>query len=79
MNTLLDDVIKHMTPDRAFESHYSDLVAMISRIITHMTDYNILFSMVNHRERGGTWCSREGRGVVGVERRDVGIERRNVG
>ena len=35
-----------MIPDRAFEKHYSNLVSIISRIITHMTDYAILFSMV---------------------------------
>ena len=46
VNTLLEDVIKHMIPDRAFEKHYSNLVSIISRIITHMTDYAILFSMV---------------------------------
>ena len=25
MNTILGDIIKHMTPDRAFESHYSQV------------------------------------------------------
>ena len=47
INTLLDDVIKHMTPDRAFERHYPDLVAIVSRIITHITDFTVLFSMVS--------------------------------
>ncbi len=47
VNTLLDDIIKHLTPDRAFESHYSDLMSVISRIVTHMTDYNHVFSMVS--------------------------------
>ena len=47
MNTLLDDVIKHMAPDRAFESHYSDLVSIINRIMAHMTDFYQVFSMVS--------------------------------
>ena len=46
MNTLLDDVIKHMTPERAFECHYPELVSVISRIVTHMKDFPVLFSMV---------------------------------
>jgi len=57
VNTLLEDVIKHMLPDRAFEQHYSNLVSIISRIVSHMTDYAILFSMV--RERG----RERGRGI----------------
>ena len=47
VNTLLDDVIKHMAPDRAFESHYSDLVSIVNRIVAHMTDYSQVFSMVS--------------------------------
>ena len=47
VNTLLDDVIKHMSPDRAFESHYSDLVSIINRITAHMTDFYQVFSMVS--------------------------------
>jgi len=47
VNTLLDDVIKHMIPDRAFESHYPDLVSIVNKVITHMTDFATLFSMVS--------------------------------
>ncbi len=36
-----------MTPDRAFESHYSDLVSVINRIMAHMTDFYQVFSMVS--------------------------------
>ena len=36
-----------MTPDRAFESHYSDLVSIINRIVAHMTDFSQVFSMVS--------------------------------
>ena len=47
MNTLVDDIIKHMTPDRAFESHYPKLVSVVNKIIAHMTDFSALFSMVS--------------------------------
>lgn len=43
----MDDVIKHMTPERAFESHYPELVSIVNRILAHMTDFHILFSMVS--------------------------------
>ena len=46
VHTLLDDVIKHMTPGRSFEKHYPELVSIINRILAHMTDFHILFSMV---------------------------------
>ena len=36
-----------MMPDRAFESHYSDLVSVINRIMAHMTDFYQVFSMVS--------------------------------
>jgi hypothetical protein len=45
VNTLLDDIIKHMTPGRAFENHYPELVSIINRILAHMTDFHVLFSM----------------------------------
>lgn len=45
LNTLLDDIIKHMAPERAFESHYAELVSIVNRILTHITDFSILFSM----------------------------------
>eukprot|EP00731_Ephydatia_muelleri_P028472 Em0020g116a len=45
VNALLDDLIKHMTPDRAFESHYAQLVSIVSRILTHMKDFSVIFAM----------------------------------
>lgn len=45
VNTLLDDIIKHMTMDRAFESHYSDLVSIINKILPHFKNFSTLFSM----------------------------------
>jgi len=45
VNTLIGDVIKHMTPERAFEHHYPQLQAIMSRILDHMHDFSILVSM----------------------------------
>ncbi|PIK41137.1 putative UPF0505 protein C16orf62 [Apostichopus japonicus] len=45
VNTILNDIIKHMTPDRAFESHYLELQSVVSKILSQMHDFSILFSM----------------------------------
>lgn len=47
INTLLGDIIKHIQPDRSFEKFYSQLQSIVSKILTYLTDFNILFSMVN--------------------------------
>ncbi|KAG7226495.1 hypothetical protein INR49_003815, partial [Caranx melampygus] len=43
VNTILADIIKHMTPDRAFEDAYPQSV--IRKILTYFHDFSILFSM----------------------------------
>ncbi|XP_064405950.1 VPS35 endosomal protein-sorting factor-like [Halichondria panicea] len=45
VNFLLDDVIKHMTPERAFERHYPELVSVVNRVVGHMKDFAVLFAM----------------------------------
>ncbi|KAK7112793.1 hypothetical protein V1264_012185 [Littorina saxatilis] len=45
VNKILADVIKHMTPDRAFEDHYPRLQSIVSKILTHMKDFSQLFSL----------------------------------
>ncbi|XP_070579924.1 VPS35 endosomal protein-sorting factor-like [Ptychodera flava] len=45
INTLLGDMIKHMTPDRAFEDYYPQLQSVISKVLAHVTDFSELFSM----------------------------------
>ncbi|XP_016889498.1 VPS35 endosomal protein-sorting factor-like [Cynoglossus semilaevis] len=45
VNTVLADIIKHMTPDRAFEDAYSQLQSVIRKILTYFHDFSILFSM----------------------------------
>uniref|UniRef100_A0A3Q3KWI5 VPS35 endosomal protein-sorting factor-like n=1 Tax=Labrus bergylta TaxID=56723 RepID=A0A3Q3KWI5_9LABR len=45
VNTVLADIIKHMTPDRAFEDAYPQLQSVIRKILTYFNDFSVLFSM----------------------------------
>uniref|UniRef100_A0A672FKW2 VPS35 endosomal protein-sorting factor-like n=1 Tax=Salarias fasciatus TaxID=181472 RepID=A0A672FKW2_SALFA len=45
VNTVLADMIKHMTPDRAFEDAYPQLQSVIQKILTYFHDFSVLFSM----------------------------------
>ncbi|XP_075890852.1 VPS35 endosomal protein-sorting factor-like isoform X1 [Nelusetta ayraudi] len=45
VNTILADVIKHMTPDRAFEDAYPQLQSVIRKILTYFHNFSVLFSM----------------------------------
>uniref|UniRef100_A0A8C5VKZ5 VPS35 endosomal protein-sorting factor-like n=1 Tax=Microcebus murinus TaxID=30608 RepID=A0A8C5VKZ5_MICMU len=45
VNTVLADVIKHMTPDRAFEESYPQLQLIIKKVIAHFHDFSVLFSV----------------------------------
>uniref|UniRef100_A0A8C3LFN7 VPS35 endosomal protein-sorting factor-like n=1 Tax=Chrysolophus pictus TaxID=9089 RepID=A0A8C3LFN7_CHRPC len=45
VNTVLADVIKHMTPDRAFEDAYPQLQSIIQKVITYINDFSLLFSV----------------------------------
>ncbi|XP_033107964.1 VPS35 endosomal protein sorting factor-like [Anneissia japonica] len=45
VNTILGDIIKHMLPDRAFEDNYPQLQSVMSKVLSHMHDFSILFAM----------------------------------
>ncbi|KAM8836401.1 VPS35 endosomal protein-sorting factor-like isoform 1-T2 [Spinachia spinachia] len=45
INTVLADIIKHMTPDRAFEDAYPQLQSVIGKVLTYFHDFSVLFSM----------------------------------
>uniref|UniRef100_A0A8C9T186 VPS35 endosomal protein-sorting factor-like n=1 Tax=Scleropages formosus TaxID=113540 RepID=A0A8C9T186_SCLFO len=45
VNTVLADIIKHMTPDRAFEDAYPQLQSVIRKILNYFHDFSVLFSM----------------------------------
>lgn len=45
VNTFLGDIIRHMTPERAYEHHYPQLQTIVNKVITHTQDFESLFSM----------------------------------
>ncbi|EEC15414.1 esophageal cancer associated protein, putative, partial [Ixodes scapularis] len=45
INTFLGAIIKQMVPDRAFENHYTQLGAVVDRILVHVHDFAVLFSI----------------------------------
>ncbi|XP_052263042.1 VPS35 endosomal protein-sorting factor-like isoform X1 [Dreissena polymorpha] len=45
VNTVLTDVIKHMTPDRAFEEFYPQLQSIVAKILVHIHDFSTLFAL----------------------------------
>ncbi|XP_031424755.1 VPS35 endosomal protein-sorting factor-like [Clupea harengus] len=45
VNAVMADIIKHMTPDRAFEDAYPQLQSVIKKILTYFHDFSVLFSM----------------------------------
>ncbi|CAH1794199.1 unnamed protein product [Owenia fusiformis] len=44
-NTILGDIIKHLTPDRAFEDHYPQLQSVVSKLLSHMHNFSVLFGL----------------------------------
>ncbi|XP_059139678.1 VPS35 endosomal protein-sorting factor-like [Physella acuta] len=45
INTFLGDIIKHMTPDRAYEDFYPQLQSIVCKILAHQHDFSLLFSL----------------------------------
>ncbi|XP_005101203.1 VPS35 endosomal protein sorting factor-like [Aplysia californica] len=45
INTFIGDIIKHMTPDRAYEEFYPQLQSVVSKILAHQHDFSLLFSL----------------------------------
>lgn len=48
INTILGDIIKHVTPDRAYEDFYPQLQSVVSKIMAHQHDFSLLFSLVSY-------------------------------
>ena len=46
MNTIIGDIIRHMTPDRAYEDYYAQLQSVVSKVLAHIRDFSSLFSLV---------------------------------
>jgi hypothetical protein len=47
---MLGDVVKHLTPDRAFEEYYGKLHGIMNKLLTNIEDFASLFSMVKRQE-----------------------------
>ncbi|CAG9859861.1 unnamed protein product [Phyllotreta striolata] len=47
LNFVLGDIIEHMLPNRSFEKHYSELKLIISKIVNHFQDFELLLIMDN--------------------------------
>jgi len=45
VNAMLRDCIEHMSPDRAFERYLPQLSSMLGKLLAHMNDYSVIFSM----------------------------------
>ncbi|KAK6625056.1 hypothetical protein RUM43_005347 [Polyplax serrata] len=45
INIFLGDIIKHMSPDRAYEKHYPQLQTIITKVVQGTSDFENLFSM----------------------------------
>lgn len=45
INAFLGDIIKHMQPDRAFEKFLPQLQSILTKILSHVRDFNVLFSI----------------------------------
>lgn len=46
VNFIINDLLSHMVPDRAFENHYSEMISIMKRIVTNVTDIEGLLTMV---------------------------------
>ncbi|XP_072391687.1 VPS35 endosomal protein-sorting factor-like [Diabrotica undecimpunctata] len=47
LNSVLGDLIEHMTPNRSFENHYNELKIVISKIVAQFQDFEMLLIMDN--------------------------------
>ena len=46
VNTVLGEVIKHVTPDRSFERLYSELVVALEKVLAHIQSVPQVLYMV---------------------------------
>ncbi|KAJ8945235.1 hypothetical protein NQ318_011216 [Aromia moschata] len=47
INTIIGDIIDHMTPNRSYEHYYSELKLIIGKIVSHIQDFELLLVMDN--------------------------------
>lgn len=46
INFIVNDILSHMTPNREFEQHYSELQNVVERIVGNVDDFEGLLTMV---------------------------------
>lgn len=47
VNLFLGEIISHLTPNRAFEQHYSQMQTIVEKIVANTQDFDSLLTMVN--------------------------------
>ncbi|GJQ78307.1 hypothetical protein Trydic_g22145 [Trypoxylus dichotomus] len=47
VDIIIGDLIKHVQPDRAYENLYPQLQQIVQKVISHMSDFEVLLSMDN--------------------------------
>ncbi|XP_029646027.1 VPS35 endosomal protein sorting factor-like [Octopus sinensis] len=45
INTVLSDISKHMSPDRAYEDYYPQLQSVVSKVLIHFHNFSVLFGL----------------------------------
>jgi hypothetical protein len=51
VDALLGDLVKHLTPDRAYEKLQTQLQSIVEKILIHMTNFDQVFMMVRGRQQ----------------------------
>lgn len=47
INFIMNDILSHLTPNRAFEEHYPELKNVVERIVSNVSDFEGLMTMVS--------------------------------
>lgn len=47
INFIMNDILSHLTPNRAFEDHYPELKNVVERIVANVNDFEGLMTMVS--------------------------------
>lgn len=47
INFIMNDILSHLTPNRAFEEHYPELKNVVERIVCNVSDFEGLMTMVS--------------------------------
>lgn len=48
INTFLNDIIRHMAPDRVYEKYYPQLKTVVENVVNYSQDFEALLAMVRN-------------------------------